>query len=251
MKVREYPFLSIVIPIHNERDNIFLLVEQIVNAFSDTQEVYELIFIDDGSTDGSDLLLDNVAEMYDVIKAFHFSRQSGQTAAFDAGFKQAKGDLIITLDGDLQYDPSDIFRLLPLTRDFDLVCGKRVKRNDTLIRALTSRFANAVRNFFTEDQVQDTGCSLKIFSRKLVLKMQLFEGMHRFFPTLAKMHGFSIAEADVQHFPRAHGQSKYGIHNRLWCGLLDLLGVWWMTKRCLRYEYRDEKAIHVKRSGND
>ncbi len=242
--------LSIVIPIHNERENVSPLTKQIVRVFSDAQEAYEIIYIDDASTDGSDVILDELEVAHDVVKVFHFVHRSGQTAAFSAGFKQARGNCIATLDGDLQYDPADILRLLPLSDKFDLVCGRRVTRNDNAIRGVSSRLANAVRNLVTHDQVQDTGCSLKIFSRQLIDRLQLFDGMHRFFPALAKMYGFTVTECDVRHFPRTHGTSKYGIQNRLWRGLVDLSAVWWMNRRCLRYEYRSATERQTKKESS-
>ncbi len=257
MSHRNHSILSIVIPIHNERDNVSPLTEQIVRVLStrsagpsDAQEAYEIIFIDDASTDGSDIILDALDAAHECVRVFHFAQHCGQTAAFDAGFKQARGDRIVTLDGDLQYDPADILRLLPLSEKFDLVCGRRATRHDDAIRGFSSRLANAVRNVVTRDHVQDTGCSLKIFSRELVDRLQLFEGMHRFFPALAKMHGFTVTECDVRHFPRAHGTSKYGIRNRLWRGLVDLCAVWWMNKRCLRYEYRSSTATQTKKESS-
>lgn len=250
MSQRNHSLLSVVIPIHNERDNLSSLTEQIVRVLSDAQESHEIIFINDGSTDGSDIVLDKLDAAHDVVRVFHFTQRCGQTAAFDAGFKQARGDRIVTLDGDLQYDPADILRLLPLSESFDLVCGRRATRHDAAIRGFSSRIANAVRNLVTHDHVQDTGCSLKIFSRELVDRLQLFDGMHRFFPALAKMYGFTVTECDVQHFPRAHGESKYGIQNRLWRGLVDLCGVWWMNRRCLRYEYRSSTARQTKKESS-
>ena len=238
MSLHARPFLSIVIPVYNECENVAPLTAQIIRIFSDQPDPYEIIFVDDGSTDRSGIILDELANAHRHIRVFHFAQRYGQTAAFDAGFRQARGDRIVTMDGDLQYDPADILRLLPLSEAFDLVCGRRSTRNDPTIRGLSSRVANAVRHCVTRDHVRDTGCSLKVFRRELVDRLQLFDGMHRFFPALAMMHGFTVTECDVQHFPRAHGASKYGIRNRLWRGIMDLWAVWWMNKRRLRYEYR-------------
>ncbi len=239
--------LSVVIPIHNERESVSLLTEQVIHILSDAQQPYEIIFIDDASTDGGDIILDELDKTHESVRVFHFVQRCGQTAAFDAGFKQARGGRIVTLDGDLQYDPADILRLLPLSENFDLVCGRRVTRNDDAIRGISSRLANKVRNCVTKDHVQDTGCSLKIFSRSLVDRLQLFDGMHRFFPALAKMYGCTVTECDVQHFPRTYGESKYGIWNRLWRGVVDLCAVWWMNRRCLRYEYRSSTSTQTKK----
>ena len=190
-------------------------------------------------TDGSGQILDELASYYLEARVLHFDRNYGQTSAFDAGFHQAGGDLIATLDGDLQYDPADILTLLPLAEHYDLVCGWRKDRHDTLVKRLSSRIANAIRNAVIHDGVRDTGCSLKVFRRQVVERIPLFEGMHRFFPALARMHGFTVTEVPVRHYPRAHGRSKYGIGNRVFKALRDLLAVRWMQRRRLQYRYRD------------
>ena len=232
------PHLSVVIPICNERDNLSPLTGQILKALSGQVPSFEILYVDDGSTDGSGPLLDQLARDYSEVRVFHFDRNYGQTAAFDAGFRQAAGELIVTLDGDLQYDAHDILNLLPLAQQYDLVCGWRRDRHDNLVKRLSSRIANAVRVAVTQDGVHDTGCSLKIFRRRVVERIPLFEGMHRFFPALARMHGFTVTETPVAHFPRAHGQSKYGIGNRIFKSLRDLIAVRWMQRRCLTYRYR-------------
>jgi glycosyltransferase involved in cell wall biosynthesis len=230
--------LSVVIPVYNERDNLHPLTAQTLKALTGQVSSFEIIYVDDGSTDGSGALLDQLAQHYPEIQVVHFTRNYGQTAAFDAGFRRARGMLIATLDADLQFDPADIPRLLPLAEQYDLVCGWRRDRHDTLIKRLSSRIANLVRNTVTHDGVHDTGCSLKVFRRAIIQRIPLFEGMHRFFPALARMHGFSLTEVPIHHYPRAHGQSKYGIGNRLFKGLYDLIAVRWMQKRCLQYTYR-------------
>ena len=144
----------------------------------------------------------------------------------------------MTIDGNLQNDPADIATLLPLIRQYDRVCGWRKDRHDNLTRKISSRIANSVRSAVTGDRVHDTGCSLKLFRRAVVDKLQLFEGMHRFFPALALMHGFTVTEVPVRHYPRTRGTSKYGVGNRLFKGLYDLVAVRWMQHRCLRYKYR-------------
>ena len=232
------PYLSVVVPICNERDNLAPLTAQILKALSGQVPSFEIVYVDDGSTDGSGPLLDQLARDYPEVRVFHFDRNYGQTAAFDAGFHQAAGELIVTLDGDLQYDPQDILKLLPLAERFDLVCGWRQKRHDTLVKRLSSRIANAIREAVVHDGMRDTGCSLKIFQRRVVERIPLFEGMHRFFPALARMHGFTVTQVPVSHYPRAHGRSKYGIGNRIFKSLRDLIAVRWMQRRCLTYRYR-------------
>ena len=245
MTVSSRPWLSVVIPIKDERDNLPSLVSQLLKFLSSRQEsalaLFEIILVDDGSTDGSESLLEQFSQEHREIRVLHFDRNYGQTAAFDAGFREACGELVATLDGDLQYDPTDIAKLLPLTNQYDLVCGRRQQRHDNLVRRISSRFANWVRNSVIHDGISDTGCSLKIFRRSVIERIPLFKGMHRFFPALAQMYGFSVTEVPVQHFSRAHGQSKYGIGNRVFAGLYDLVAVRWMRSRSLVYTYRQDR----------
>jgi glycosyltransferase involved in cell wall biosynthesis len=232
----------VVIPIKDERDNLAPLTEQLLKVLGAQDRSrtapFEIIFIDDGSTDGSGPLLDRLADQYETVRVRHFDRNYGQTAGFAAGFREARGELIVTMDGDLQFDPADIPALLPLTDRYDLVCGWRKDRHDNAVRKLSSRIAFRFRHAVTGDPIHDTGCSLKVFRRAVVERLQLFEGMHRFFPALALMHGFRITEVPVHHFPRAHGTSKYGIGNRLFKSLYDLVAVKWMQSRILRYRVR-------------
>ena len=236
------PWVSVVIPVKDERDNLTPLTEQLLKVLGSREESrsapFEIWYIDDGSTDGSGPLLDNLAAQHAEVRVLHFDRNYGQTSAFDAGFRKAQGELVVTMDADLQYDPADIPALVPLAAQYDLVCGWRKDRHDSLTRKLSSRIAYLARTSVTGDRIHDTGCSLKVFRRAVVERLHLFEGMHRFFPALARMHGFRVTEAPVRHFPRVHGRSKYGIGNRLFKGLYDLVAVRWMMGRVLRYKYR-------------
>lgn len=237
------PWVSVVIPIKDERDNLAPLTEQLIKVLGSRVESqprpYEILYIDDGSTDGSGPALDHLAAQYPEIKVLHFDRNYGQSSAFAAGFREARGELVVTMDGDLQFDPADILALLPYAADYDLVCGWRKHRHDHLVRKLSSKIANAVRSAVTGDRIHDTGCSLKVFRRAVIEQVVLFEGMHRFFPALALMHGFTVTEVPVRHFPRAHGSTKYGIGNRLFKGLYDLVAVRWMKSRVLKYRYKE------------
>ncbi len=190
------------------------MTEQLIKALESCDEsrsaLFEILFIDDGSSE----TLDRLAADDPRVRVFHFDRNYGQSSAVDAGFKHSVGALVITIDGDLQNDPADIGTLLPHVKTFDLVYGSRTNRHDSLVRVLSSKIANAVRSAVTGDQVHDTGCSLKIFRRTVVDKLQLFNGMHRFSPALALMQGLTIIEVPVRHYPRTHGLSKYGVGNR-------------------------------------
>jgi glycosyltransferase involved in cell wall biosynthesis len=236
------PWASVVIPIKDERDNLVPLTEQVIKVLASRDESraapFEVIFVDDGSTDGSGAVLDRLASQYKEVRVLHFDRNYGLTSAMYAGFHESTSELVITMDGDLQNDPADIGTLLPYAKEFDLVCGWRTNRHDTFVRKISSRIANSFRSWVTGDRVRDTGCSLKIFRRAVIDRLPAFEGMHRFFPALALMHGFTVTEVPVRHHPRIHGLSKYGIGNRLFKGLYDLVAVRWMQSRALRYRIR-------------
>lgn len=239
------PWVSVVIPINDERENLLPLTEKLVQVLDGQEESktspFEILYVDDGSTDGSAELLERITDQYPCIQVLHFDKNYGQTSSFDAGFRLAKGELIVTLDGDLQFDPDDIPKLLPLAAQYDLVCGWRKDRHDTVLRQISSSIAFVVRNAVTRDRIHDTGCSLKVFRRTVVERLQLFDGMHRFFPALALMHGFTVTEVPVRHYPRVYGRSKYGVGNRLFTGLYDLFAVRWMKSRVLKYRLKNEE----------
>lgn len=236
------PWVSVVVPIKDERENLTSLTEQLLKvlgaAEASRSASFEILLIDDGSTDGSGALMDQLAAQHPAVKVVHFDRNYGLGSVYDAGFRRAAGELIVTIDGDLQLDPADIAVLLPYASRFDLVCGWRQDRHDHVVRRLSSRIGNLVRNSITGDRVHDTGCSLRVFRRAVVEKLQMFEGLHRFFPALALMHGFTVTEVPVRHYPRVHGISKFGVGNRLFNSLYDLIAVRWMQSRVLRYKVK-------------
>lgn len=242
------PWASVIVPIKDERENLSPLLASLLKVMDSHENSrsrpYEILFVDDGSSDGSSEELDRLAAQHPHVRVFHFDRNYGKTCALDAGFRQSGGELIIQIDGDLQQDSEDILKLLPSTATYDLVCGWRQQRQDGLIRKLSSLIANRVRNFFTHDGIHDTACPLKIFRRPVLERIRLFEGMHRFFPALALMHGFTVTEIPVRHYPRIHGSSKYGMGNRLFKSLYDLIAVRWMQNRVLRYRFRGQFHDH-------
>ena len=232
--------ISVIAPIYNEKENIELLVEKIKTTLKNRFTSYEIILVDDGSTDGSSELIEKIASTDPHIKDYHFTKNNGQTAALSAGFKYCTGDIVVTMDSDLQTDPEDIYLMLPYLDKYDMVNGKRTTREDGFKRKISSLIGNEVRNFITKDNIKDTGCPLKLFKKDVVKSFYLFEGMHRFLPTLAKINGFSVIEVPVRHFDRMYGKSKYGIRNRLWKGLKDVFAVRWMSKRKINYELKKE-----------
>ncbi len=237
---------SVIVPIKDERENLSPLLTGLLKVLGSHENSqsrpYEIIFVDDGSSDGSSGDLDRLAALHPQVRVCHFDRNYGKTCALGAGFSQSTGDLIIQIDGDLQQDSEDILKLLPYTATYDLVCGWRQERQDGLVKKLSSLIANRVRNWFTHDGIHDSNCPLKIFRRPVLERICLFEGMHRFFPALALMHGFTVTEVPVRHYPRIHGSSKYGMGNRLFKSLYDLIAVRWMQTRVLRFKFRDKES---------
>ena len=228
--------ISVIVPVKNEEDNIIPVYDAVRQALDPGTPGFELIFIDDGSTDRSLELMKELAARDPRVVWLSFDRNHGQTAAWDAGFKAARGRLIATMDGDLQNDPSDYPRMIAtIGDDCDVVCGIRRKRMDSVVRKISSRIGNGFRNWITGDSVTDVGCSLRVFKRECVADIKLFDGLHRFFPSLLKMEGFRIKEIPVKHHPRQRGKTKYGVWNRMWKGLRDCLAVRWMRQRRLDY----------------
>jgi len=232
--------ISIVVPVYNEKENLVLLDQEITKSIKPLNKNYEVILVDDGSMDGSSELIRTLQEKNSTIRLIRFGHNHGQTAAFAAGFNKARGDIIVTMDADLQNSPSDIPLLLTAIKDYDVVCGWRHKRNDPWIKKISSKVANSVRNSLSDESIADTGCSLKAFRRECFKDIKLYNGMHRFFPTLMKMEGFSVTQVKVGHYPRIHGHSKYNIRNRLFASFKDLLAIRWMKKRQINYDIIEE-----------
>ncbi len=234
------PDLSLVVPVFNERDNLPLLVREIAAALAGRR--YEIVTVDDGSTDGSLEALKTLKRAHPELHIVAFAANAGQTAAFAAGFRAARGEVIVTLDADLQNDPADVPALVAQleTSGAAAVVGYRVDRRDSGWKRVQSRIANGVRNWLNRETIRDTGCSLKAFRADAVRALPLFNGMHRFLPTLVRMQGGRVVEAPVRHRPRRFGRTKYGMWNRIWRSLVDAFAVRWMQRRALSYRVSEE-----------
>lgn len=221
-----YVYLSVVIPLFNERENVLLLCEALHRVLDSIGKPYEIILIDDGSTDGTYEVLNSVYKQYDKIKIIRFRRNFGQTAAISAGFSFAKGEIIVTMDGDLQNDPADIPKILQkIDEGYDIVSGWRKNRKDPLLtRRLPSHIANFLISKFTGVKLHDYGCTLKAYRREIIKHVNLYGEMHRFIPAVASWMGATVTEIVVKHHPRKYGKSKYGISRTLKV-ILDLIAI--------------------------
>ncbi|MGA8182179.1 MAG: glycosyltransferase family 2 protein [Terriglobia bacterium] len=228
--------LSIVIPVYNEEGNIGSLVARLKEAMSGWEGSIEILFVDDGSNDRT-LELMKEAQAGDArVRIVHFHRNMGQTAAMAAGFRLACGEAIVTIDADLQNDPMEIPLLAAMLSNWDVVCGVRTRRKDTLWKRISSRIGNGFRNWVTADNIIDTGCTLKAYRRECLDGLELYKGMHRFLPTLIKMRGYRVTQVPVSHHPRLAGETKYGTWGRLVKGLQDVWVVRWMRKNYIGFE---------------
>ncbi len=227
--------LSVVIPVHNEEESIGNLINEIVAALSEKYQ-YEIVVVDDGSTDQTlDTLLEIKQELT-VLRVIKHLKNSGQSTAVRTGVQYAKSSWIATLDGDGQNDPADIPNLYNelVNQDLDpwlVVAGYRKKRKDTWLKRMSSKYANGIRDKLLRDGTPDTGCGLKVFSRDSFLALPYFDHMHRYIPALFQRQGGRVVSIEVNHRHRALGVSKYGFHNRLWVGIVDILGVRWLQNR--------------------
>ena len=232
--------ISIVIPAYNEQECIADCVREVHSVLMGINRPFEIIVVDDGSTDATAEALRRLQREMDALRIVRFKRNCGQTSAMAAGFERARGDIVVTLDADMQNDPADIPAMLEKLKDWDVVCGVRVNRADSIVRRLSSRIANGVRNCLTGERVTDTGCTLKVYRREFLARVKFFEGMHRFLPTLLRLAGARVTEIPVNHRPRLKGKTKYNIRNRVFRSFRDLLAVRWMQSRWIRPEIDEE-----------
>jgi glycosyltransferase involved in cell wall biosynthesis len=231
--------ISVVVPVYNEEENLPILIPQLNEVFKGIGESYEMIFVDDGSSDGSRKILKEMVSQYPQIRILGFKKNCGETAAGAAGLKETKGDVIITIDADLQNDPKDIPRMLEYLKEYDMVTGWREKREDSWAKQITSKIANSIRNWLSGEAIRDSGCTFRVYKRKCLQNLKYYKGMHRFMPTLVKLEGFRVIEIPIAHHPRKFGKSKYTTWNRMWRAFVDLLAVKWMKSRSIHYEIEE------------
>ena len=228
--------LSVIVPVKNEQENILPLLTEIRSALDGKCE-YEVIYINDGSTDRSAAILLDALQAFPRLCVLTHADSCGQSAAVISGVRVARGEWIATLDGDGQNDPADIPNLLNVARDpaqpknLQLIAGWRKARKDTWLKRLSSRIANGVRSRMLGDATPDTGCGLKLIPRAIYLQLPFFNHMHRFLPALVRRNGGATISVVVNHRPRTRGVSNYGLHNRLWVGIVDIFGVMWLQRR--------------------
>jgi len=226
--------VSIVVPVRNEQDNVAPLIAEITAAL-DGRWPYEIIYVNDGSTDATPARLAELMQQRGNLRRIDHAKSSGQSAAVRTGVRAARGGIVATLDGDGQNNPAFLPNLISAIESggngVGLAAGQRVGRKDTGFKKMQSRVANGVRNAILKDGTRDTGCGMKAFRRDVFLSMPYFDGLHRFLPALVRREGFDIAYVDVIDRPRHSGVSNYGFFDRLWIGIMDLAGVWWLIRR--------------------
>jgi len=233
MKNNDLKKISFVIPVFNEEGNILPLFSEITGVMKKIALPCEIIFVNDGSTDSSPSILKNLSAKSRLVRVITLIRNSGQSAALAAGFRNVTGDVTITMDADLQNDPNDIPAMLEHYGKYDMVTGWRFNRRDNIGKRISSKIGNSVRNFLTAEHIHDTGCSLKVMRSSILKEIKIYKGLHRFLPTLFRIEGGSVIEVKVNHRPRLNGYSKYTNLKRGIEGLHDLMAVRWMMSRSI------------------
>jgi glycosyltransferase involved in cell wall biosynthesis len=239
MEQTEQVEISVVVPVYNEEENLPVLIPKIGKVFEGIGLSYEMIFVDDGSSDGSLRVLKEATSRYPLLRIIKLKQNRGLSTALLAGMREARGEKMVTLDADLQNDPEDIPRLLGYLDQYDMATGWRQKREDPWLKKISSKIANAIRNRLSGEEIRDSACTLRAFKRECVQNIPVFNGMHRFLSTLVKIEGYRILEVPVIHHPRKFGKSKYNIRNRMVRAFIDLLAVRWMKNRHIHYEIEE------------
>ncbi len=232
--------ISVVVPVYNEEGNLPILIPKLIEVLKRLGSPFEIIFVDEGSKDRSREILRDFGSKYPFIKILRLKENRGLSTALFVGLKEARGEIIVTLDSDHQNDPEDIPKLLKYLEVYDMATGWRTKREDPWLKEISSKIANAIRNWVSGEAIKDSACTLRAFKRECIMEIPVFNGMHRFLPTLVKMQGYRIIEVPVTHHPRRFGQSKYNIRNRAWRAFIDLLAVRWMKSRRIHYEIEEK-----------
>lgn len=241
------PDFSVIIPCYNEQGNIEPLVDELHSALSKISTNFEILYVDDCSSDNSLSELSQLQKVRPYLRVIKHVRNSGQSASILTGYAFAKGKFIITMDGDLQNDPADIPAMYELlnSAQADMIAGVRAKRNDSTSKKISSKIANSVRRLILNDGIHDSGCTFRMAKQEIVQELPAFKALHRFTPALVKARGFKVVEMNVNHRARVCGVSKYGIGNRLWVGIVDMFGVLWFTKR----SFKPNRGVEIQ-SGN-
>jgi dolichol-phosphate mannosyltransferase len=228
------PVISIIVPMFNEADNVLPLAREVGVAFAAQPRPFELVLVDDASTDTTWEIIRKAGETFPFIRGLRHLRNGGQSAALWTGIQATTSPIIATLDGDLQNDPADLVRMLGELERVDFVCGMRLNRQDTAVRRISSRIARWARKAVLSADFRDTGCAARVFKRSALAGLFPFNGLHRFLPVLVHGNGVQTLEMPVNHRPRVAGVSKYGVWNRLGRGIYDLFAIGWYLKRCIR-----------------
>lgn len=241
--------VSIILPCFNEEGNLEPLARELLALLDRQPQEFEIIFVEDGSSDGSLQTLRGIEARDSRVRVFAHHSHRGQSAAHATGFRRARGEILVTMDSDGQDNPADIPRLLDALRGYDGACGVRTRRRDPWLRRASSAVGNGVRNWLTGVQVADAGCAYRALRREALSELLIFNGMHRFLPTILKLQGYRLTEVEVSHRPRTRGNSKYGIRDRAMRGLVDCLAVLWYRRRVLprRRERVDSDSVEEKR----
>jgi glycosyltransferase involved in cell wall biosynthesis len=239
---RSEPELSVVIPLYNEEENLEPLWAELQPVLVGLGRPFEVVFVDDGSQDRSAEIVRGLRERDPRVRLVRLKAHAGETAATEAGFRAARGHWLVTMDADLQNDPADIPRLVAHLDRWDAVTGWRRNRGagDGWTRRLSAHVANRIRNWLSDEAIQDSGCTFRAFRRPCLRGLVLYRGSHRFLPTLLRMRGYRVLEVPVNHRPRRFGRSKYGVWDRAFVAFADLLAVRWMKSRLLRYEIAED-----------
>ena len=233
--------ISIICPFYNEKENLKELHERLLKTVALLPGSWEILFVNDGSRDGGTELLKSINH-HPSVYLIDLDRNYGLTTALAAGFQVAKGDVLVTLDADLQNHPEEIPRLIQLLENYDMVTGIRRKRQDSLVRRVSSKIARSIRQWVIKDHIQDVGCTLRVFRKGVLECFYPYVGMHRFFAALAERQGFRVRQVPVEHASRRHGKAKYGLKNRLWGPLRDLFALSWILQR--KIDFKIQRISH-------